>query len=274
MLTKNELRALWEKANFRPRKRWGQNFLIDKNLKDKILRKLELGAEDTVIEIGPGFGELTLDLARRAKNVFAIEKDKKIVSILKDMLELFPNVTLIEKDFLDVDIKEIARRKKIIIYGNIPYYITSPLIEKLFDNISLVKSIYLVVQREIANRILAMPGSKDIGRLSLYVQYYTEPRRLFKIGKGAFYPSPKVESVFLKLEVLKKRKVYVKDEPLFFKIIKKAYSQRRKTILNSISGEGVDKGALSHILKRAKLNPKARAEELSLSDFARLANAL
>ncbi len=272
MLTKSELKALWKSEDFRPLKRLGQNFLIDKNVKDKILRNLDLNPDDTIIEIGSGFGELTFDLARFVRRVFAIEKDKKIVGILKGIFELPPNVALIEKDFLDVDIKKIAAHKKVIIYGNIPYYITSPIIEKLFDNISLIKSIYLVVQREIADRILARPGSRDIGRLSLYVQYYTEPKRLFKIGKGVFYPSPKVESVLLKLVVLKKKKVYVKDENLFFKVIKNAYGQRRKTILNSLLAEGLDKGALSRILKRAKLNPKARAEELSLQDFARLTN--
>ncbi|UCD54627.1 MAG: ribosomal RNA small subunit methyltransferase A [Candidatus Omnitrophota bacterium] len=274
MLTKSELKALWKSEDFRPLKRLGQNFLIDKNVKDKILRNLELDPEDTLIEIGTGFGELTFDLAKSTGAVFAIEKDRKIVVLLKNIFELPPNVTLIEEDFLDVDIKKIATHKKIIIYGNIPYYITSPIIEKLFDNISLIKDIYLVVQREIADRMLAMPGTRDMGRLSLYVQYYTEPKRLFKIKRESFYPVPQVESVFLKLAVLKKKKAYVKDENLFFKIIKNAYSQRRKAIRNSLSAEGLDKEALSRILNRARLNPSARAEDLSLLDFARLANEI
>jgi 16S rRNA (adenine1518-N6/adenine1519-N6)-dimethyltransferase len=274
MLTKSELKTLWIEEGFRPRKRWGQNFLVDKNIKNKILRNLELGGEDTVIEIGPGFGALTLGLAGRAKNVVAIEKDKKIVNILKRRLELPPNVELIENDFLDLDIEKITRHKKVIIYGNIPYYITSPILAKLFENISCIKIIYLAVQKEIADRITAIPGSRDIGRLSLYAQYYTTPTELFKIGKEAFYPFPKVESVFLKLEVLQKRKAHVKDEALFFKTIKTAYSQRRKTINNSLSGLGISKAELAPILERAKVNPKARAEDLSLEDFARITNLL
>ena len=274
MLTKNQLMALWKEHDFKPTKRLGQNFLIDKNIKDKILKNLELKSSDTVIEIGAGFGELTLDLARLTKEVFATEKDRKIAKILNDSLELPRNVVLLEKDFLDVNLEEIAKYKKIIIYGNIPYYVTSPILEKLFNNIAHIKSIYLVVQKEIADRILATPHSRNIGRLSLYVQYYTEPKRIFKIGKGCFHPSPQVESVFLKLDVLKKRKIQVGNEDLFFRVIKKAYSQRRKTVLNSLSGMGIEKSALSNLLNKAGINPLARAEDLSLQDFAHLANAI
>ncbi|MGB2705403.1 MAG: 16S rRNA (adenine(1518)-N(6)/adenine(1519)-N(6))-dimethyltransferase RsmA [Candidatus Omnitrophota bacterium] len=270
MLTKNELKALWQKTGFRPLKRLGQNFLVDKNVKDKILRNVEIGPDDTVLEIGPGFGEMTFGLAERAKKVFAVEKDKKVVKILKTGLKLPGNAVLIEDDFLDVDIKKLAANKKVIVYGNLPYYITSPILEKLFSNISLIKSIYFVVQKEVADRILAKPGSKDIGRLSLYVQYYTEPKRIFTIGKGCFYPAPGVESAFLKLIVLRKKKARVKDEKLFFEIIKNAYGQRRKTLLNSLSGMGIEKGVLSRSLKAAGINPRSRAEELSLQDFALL----
>lgn len=274
MLTQSELRGLWEKTGFMPKKRLGQNFLVDKNVKEKILRNLELNPGDTVIEIGPGFGELTFDLAKLSKEVFSVEKDRKIVGILKDEFELPKNVCLLEKDFLDVDIRELAERKKAVVYGNLPYYATSPIIEKLFKNIQLIKRIYLVVQKEVADRILARPGSKDIGRLSLFVQYYTEPKRIFKIGKGSFYPAPKVESTFLAFDVLRKQRVSVKNEDLLFEIIKKAYNQRRKTILNSLSGLAVTKETLACLLKTAKLNPKARAEDLSLEDFARLSNLL
>jgi len=272
MLTKNELKALWQRTGFRPIKRLGQNFLIDKNVKDKILRNLEINPEDTVIEIGPGFGEITFGLAKRAKKVFAVEKDRKIVKILKSNLKLPGNAALVGGDFLDVDINKLATDKKAVIYGNLPYYITSPIIEKVFDSISLIKNIYIVVQKEVADRILARPGSKDIGRLSLYVQYYTEPKAIFTIGKNCFYPAPGVASVFLKLEVPAKKKVQARDEKLFFKIIKTAYSQRRKTILNSLSGTGIKKEALACLLQNAEINPHARPETLSLEDFARLSN--
>ena len=274
MLNKTELKALWAECDFKPHKRMGQNFLIDKNIKEKILRTIEIGSADTVIEIGAGFGELTGGLAKNAKKVFAIEKDRKIVTILKNSISLPANVTLLEKDFLDVDIEKIAGREKIIIYGNIPYFITSPIIEKLVKNITSIKSAYLLMQKEVADRILAQPGSKKIGRLSLYVQYYSRPKRMFQIGKDAFYPSPQVESVFLKLDPIRDRRLGVKDEDILFAVIKKAYNQRRKTILNALSGKGADKEKVLKDLKIAGINPLARAEDLSLQDFARLANTL
>lgn len=274
MLTKSELKKFWEKHDFRPRKRLGQNFLIDKNIKDKILQNLQITPVDTVVEIGPGFGELTVDLARLSGKVFAIEKDKKIVEILKNDGKLSKDVSLIEKDFLDADLAKILKSKKAIIYGNLPYYITSPILEKLFNNITLVKDIYLVMQKEVADRIAAKPGGKDIGRLSLFVQYYAEPKVVFKIKRNSFYPIPKVDSVFLRLKVLPRGKVEVKDEKLLFEIIKIAYSKRRKTILNSLSSGDIEKDKLSNLLKTAKISPTARPETLSLADFARLADTI
>jgi len=272
MLTKNELKALWHRTDFRPLKRFGQNFLVDKNLRDKIFRNVDITPRDSVIEIGPGFGEMTFGLAGRAKRVFAIEIDKKITRILKKDLKLPHNVSLIEDDFLNVDIKKIAAGEKIIVYGNIPYYATSRIIERLFRNIAQLKTIYLVLQKEVAVRITAKPGSKDVGRLSMYVQYYTEPKKIFTIGKDCFYPAPEVESVFLRLEVPSKKKLRVRDERLFFEIIKNAYGQRRKTILNALSGMGVRKEALAILFKAARIDPRARAGEISLEEFSVLSN--
>ncbi|NQU95425.1 MAG: ribosomal RNA small subunit methyltransferase A [Candidatus Omnitrophica bacterium] len=274
MLTKTELKTLWGKHDFRPIKRLGQNFLIDKNIKEKILNNIELESDDIVIEIGAGFAEITLDLAGRAKKVFAFEKDKKIVAILKGAFSLPSNITLLQEDFLDADIKKIAPCGKIVVYGNIPYFVTSPIIEKLIKNISLIKDIYLLMQREVADRIMAVPGSREIGRLSLYVQYYTEPKCVFKVGKDAFYPAPKVESTLLRLAPLPNRRVRVKDESVLFEIIKKAYSQRRKTILNSLSGKGIEKERVLSCLRSANIDPFSRAEDLSLQDFALLADTL
>lgn len=274
MLTKTQLKTLWKKHNFKPVKRLGQNFLIDKNVKDKILRNLDIGASDTVVEIGAGFGEMTFDLAGCAHKVFAIEKDKRIAEIFRRGLTLPRNVVLLEEDALDVDLNKIAAGKKIILYGNIPYYITSPIIEKLIQNTAVVKTAYFVVQKEIADRILARPGQRNIGRLSLFVQYHTDPERMFKINKECFYPTPKVESAFLKLEVIGKKRVEVKDEQVLFEIIKKAYGQRRKTIHNTLLSLAPSKQVLATILKKARINPKARPETLSLADFARLTNEL
>lgn len=274
MLTKSELLTLWGEYNFRPVKRLGQNFLIDKNIKDKILRNVNLAKDDTVIEIGPGFGELTSGLADIAKEVFAVEKDRNIARILKNALELPRNATVVEQDFLGMDIKRIAAGKKVVIYGNLPYYITTPIIEKIISNSDSIKTAYLVIQKEVAERILATPGSKDIGRLSLYAQYYTEPIKMFKITKGAFYPAPKVDSTFLRLGIRRTPKTRVRDEALFFKIIKKAYAQRRKTILSALAGDILTKDKLLKLLRNVKIDPRARAEELSLEDFTRLANSL
>ncbi|MCQ9206349.1 MAG: 16S rRNA (adenine(1518)-N(6)/adenine(1519)-N(6))-dimethyltransferase RsmA [Omnitrophica bacterium] len=272
MLTKTELLNLWNEYGFRPVKRLGQNFLIDKNIEEKILANLGLNSGDTVIEIGAGFGELTRSLAEIAGKVFAIEKDRTIVRILKEALRLPSNVELLEQDFLDFDIAGRVRGKKMVVYGNLPYYITSPIIEKLIDKRAAIETIYLVVQKEVAERIVAGPGSKETGRLSLYVQYYTRPEILFKISKNSFYPAPEVESAFLKLGMRKTNPVSVKDEARMFRIIKKAYSQRRKTIANSLTDENLKKTATLAFLKSAKINPNSRPETLSLKDFARLTN--
>jgi len=274
VLTKTQLKTLWKKYNFKPVKRLGQNFLIDKNVKDRILRNLDIRPSDTVVEIGAGFGEMTVDFAGRAKAVFAIEKDKKIAEILKQESILPPNVVLLEEDALEVNLGKIAAGKRIVLYGNIPYYITSPIIEMLIHNTAVVKAAYFVVQKEIADRILARPGQRNIGRLSLFVQYHTGPERMFNINKECFYPTPKVESAFLKLEVIGKKRVEVKDEQLLFEIIKKAYGQRRKTIHNTLSSLAPSKQALVTILKKARIDPKARPETLSLADFARLSEEL
>ena len=274
MLTKSELKNLWHEYGFRPNKRLGQNFLIDKNVKDRILRNLELDKGDIVVEIGAGFGEITFDIARKAKLVFAVEKDKRIAGIFKNRLAAPPNVKLIEEEFLDVDVKKLAEGERCVFYGNLPYYVTTPILKKLIDNIRIVKCAYFVVQKEVAERIIASPGSKKIGRLSLYTQYHTDPEIIFTIGKKCFYPEPEVESALLKFSIPKTKKLRVKNEKLLFDIIKAAYSQRRKTLLNSLSSIVKDKETLSALLKTAKIDPQSRPETLSLADFTRLATIL
>ncbi len=275
MLTKNELKFLWKKEKFRPRKRLGQNFLVDKNIKAKILNNLDINSSDTVLEIGTGFGELTADLASMAKRVIAVEIDCRIARIFKNMFREYRNIILINDDFLNVILRNfVVDDSKIVIYGNLPYYITTPIIEKLFREILFIKNIYLVVQKEVAERITARQDSKKIGRLSLFVQYYTEPEILFAIRRGSFYPEPEVDSAFLKLRVLENRRVRVADEKLLFDIIKTAYAKRRKTILNALSNRKMPKEMVADCLKRAGINPSARAETLSLEDFARLLETL
>ena len=276
MLTKRQLKEFWKETDFRPLKKLGQNFLIDKNIFDKISAILDQGVKkkDPVIEIGAGFGALTFLLSGLAGSVFAVEKDKKIIESLKKRMGLPDNVTLIEGDFLKLDIEKIAGGDKLIVYGNIPYYITSPILEKLFENSRHIKTIYLVVQEEMAARILSGPGSRGIGRLSLFVQYYANPKKIFKIKKESFFPVPEVDSVFLQLDMREKRRPEVKNEALFFDIIRKAYSQRRKTLLNSLSELKKDKKELLALLIKCGVNPTARAEKLTLEDFGRIANTL
>ena len=242
-------------------------------MKLKIMRSLELGPNDTVVEIGPGFGELTLALAEAAKRVFAVEKDKNIARIFNSALEVPDNTTIIGQDFLDFDFNRAGKDRKIIVYGNLPYYVTSPIIEKIIDNADRIKIAYLVVQAEVAERIVARPGSPDIGRLSLYAQYHAEPEILFRIKRRCFYPVPEVESALLMLKVRKSKKVLVKDESVLFELIKRAYGQRRKTIINSLASV-YEKEALMCAAREAAIDPSARPETLSLEHFARLADLL
>ena len=270
MLTGRELKNIWREAGFRPSKRLGQNFLTDANVLKKILATVQISPGDTVVEIGPGFGEITGALARRAKKVIALEKDRRIIEILKNRLKLPPNAEVIRQDFLDFNFSETEPEEKIVVYGNLPYYATSPIIEKILKNINRIKKVYFVVQKEVASRILAGPGSRETGRLTVFVRYYTEPRFLFHINRRSFYPVPEVESSFVELTVPEKRRVRVADEAKFFGIVKAAFAQRRKTLLNSLSGLVSDKKVLSELLTKAGISPKSRAEELSVGDFARL----
>ncbi len=274
MLTRNELKNVWKKHDFRPKKRLGQNFLVDNNIADKVLRHVKLDRQDIVMEIGSGFFELTLPLASRAGRVLAIEKDTKLLETVKANMEIPENITLINKDFLDINISESAKEKRIVVYGNLPYYITSPILAKLFEEITHIKDIYLIVQLEVAERINASPGSKRMGRLSLYAQYHTKPQVLFKIGKNSFYPAPSVDSVFMRLEARSEAPVEAKNKDFMFSVIKAAYSERRKTMRNSLAKLGLEKARIEKALSDSGINISARPESLGLIEFARLSNKI
>ena len=274
MLTKKQLRKLWEEYSFRPNKRYGQNFLIDTNVKDKIINFINPICGDSILEIGAGFGELTIDLARGASNVTAIEKDKRISRILKEsLLKDIENLDLVECDFL-----EYALLKKFNkIAGNLPYYIATPIIEKLLSAKGKAESIFIMVQREYAERILAKPGRKDYSSLSCFVQFQAKIKRLITVKKECFFPEPKVDSIFLEMKPLKKPEIYVRDEKFFFRIIRSSFQQRRKTLRSSLSGQGITalaKSRISDILEDIGINRNARPEDISLEDFARLSDAL
>jgi len=278
MLTKSQLVALFAEYGFRPLKRFGENYLVDRNVKDVIIEAAGIVASDTVLEIGPGFGALTMDIAASGAELIAVEKDRKAFEILRGLAgDSLPNARFINGDILELDLKKIAGRGRIKIIGNLPYYITSPIIEYLIRNKDHISSALVTVQREVANRLLAGPGTKDYSSISCFVRYHTNPVYIRTIKRASFYPVPDVDSSLIKLQMLDKPPVDVRDEGLFFRIVRGAFNQRRKTIVNSLSRKAVldmPKEKLSGILKSVDIEPSVRPESLGLSDFAKIANAV
>jgi len=279
MLNKNELRDILRRSDIRPNRRLGQNFLVDRNMQRKILRSCGLSCGDIVLEIGPGLGALTFDMARGVKELFAVEKDSALADALKSLAREAgcDNVRVITQDMLKFDIARIYNKKRLKVVGNLPYYITSPIISLLIENRRFIDSIYLTVQKEVGMRLAARPGCKDYSPLSIYTQFYTEPRYLYKIAKGVFFPQPKVDSAFIKLCIPETPRIKVKNEELFFKVVRTAFSKRRKTVLNALaSGDilGSKKEDVKALLKHVSIDPQKRPEELSLQDFATIADAL
>ena len=277
MLTKSQLKDIFARYDFSPLKRLGENYLIDANIKDKIIAASRVSKDDTVLEIGPGLGGLTFDLARTGADIFAVEKDKKACRILKVLArEEFPNLKIFNEDILKFNLGNYTFMKKIKVVGNLPYYITTPIIELIISNRSVIESAVVMVQREVAGRILAKPGSKDYSSFSLFVQFYTRPYNIYTVKRTCFYPSPDVDSAIVRLDILEKPPVTITDEGLLFRIIRGAFNQRRKSIINSLSREavlGISKEKLTEILNRAGVDPASRPEDLNITDFAKIANA-
>ena len=262
-----ETKYIINKYNVHPNKKLGQNFLFDKDALYKIAQDVQ--KEDTIIEIGPGLGTLTAILAQKAKKVIAIELDKKMVEILKDRFKLYNNVEIINEDILNVDIDKIAPKAKIV--ANLPYYITTSIITKLLK--TNVKDITILIQKEVADRICATPGTKKAGAITYFVNYYAKPTIIGNVPKEAFIPSPEVESSIVKLKIREKKEVEVKNEEIFFKIIRNNFNQRRKTLLNSLSSI-IDKEKMKNILKELNIDENIRGENLTLQDYANIANKL
>lgn len=258
----------------KPKKSLGQNFLIDKNIQRKISEAAGFCASDIVLEIGAGRGEITKLIAPLTAKVYAVELDTSLIGILKNNLALSMNVEVLRADILKFDFEEFFKEKavsKIKVVGNIPYYITTPIIERLFEYRDKIKSIYLTVQKEFAQRMIAKPGSKDFGSFSCFVQYYALVRKLFLIKKTSFNPQPKVDSCFLSFYIREKPAVEARDETLFFKIIRAAFNQRRKTLKNSLENV-IPRQKLENFFATYGIDANTRPEALSLEDFARLAN--
>lgn len=279
-MIKSDLKNFRHEYNFRPKKRLGQNFMVDSNILEKFAGFAKLTHEDVVIEIGAGFGNLTKLLCQKANVVFAIELDKALCKAASEFLSGYENLQVIWADFLKISIQDLLMRTgkvKAKVLGNLPYYISSPLIFHLLDQRDFIDTILITLQREVAKRLVASPGTKDYGTISCAAQYYTKPFFLMDVGRQAFSPQPRVDSALVKLEVLEIPSVSVKDEDLFFKLIRASFNQRRKTISNALSsksGIGLAKKTICSSLERAGIDPMRRGETLSLEEFARLTGHL
>jgi 16S rRNA (adenine1518-N6/adenine1519-N6)-dimethyltransferase len=249
-----------------PKKYLGQNFLFDPSILHRIIEAADIKHNDTVVEIGPGPGTLTKILAGVAKKIIAIELDYELYKKLRDELKEFKNIELIHSDALKYPYEELEPFK---VVANIPYYITTPIIFRLIDARKNLKSMTLTIQKEVAQRIVGKPNTKDYGVLSIAVQYYGEPKLKFVIPKGAFRPVPKVDSAVIHIEMFDKPRVIVTDEKLFFRIVKTAFAQRRKMLSNSLKSISKD---IKEVLINAGVDPNRRAETLSIEEFARLAD--
>ncbi|PKM51111.1 MAG: 16S rRNA (adenine(1518)-N(6)/adenine(1519)-N(6))-dimethyltransferase [Firmicutes bacterium HGW-Firmicutes-7] len=269
------------KYNFVIQKRFGQNFLIDLNILEKIVQGAELTEDDVVIEIGPGIGSLTQVLAENAKKVIAIEIDKKLIPILEETLIGYDNITIINEDILKVDLHKLIAQhnegNKVKVIANLPYYITTPIIMGLFENNIPVDIITVMVQKEVADRMQAKPGKKDYGALSLAVQYYSKPKIVTQVGPNCFIPAPKVGSSVISLKRFDEQAFDVTDPKFLFRLIKAAFSQRRKTLVNSVSNHEnleVSKEQLLQALHEMGLDPRVRGEALTLEQFIELTNCI
>lgn len=270
-----------QKYKFNFQKRFGQNFLIDTHVLDKIIRAADIGKEDLVIEIGPGIGTMTQYLAEAAGKVIAVEIDKNLIPILEDTLSDFDNVQVINDDVLKVDIRKLAedenKGKPVKVVANLPYYITTPIIMGLFENHVPVESITVMVQKEVADRMQTGPGSKDYGALSLAVQYYAHPYIVANVPPNCFMPRPKVGSAVIRLTRHAHPPVEVQDEKLMFDIIRAAFNQRRKTLANALkNSDRIDltKEQIMEGIEKAGKGADIRGEVLTLGEFARLSNEL
>lgn len=270
-----------QKYEFVFQKKFGQNFLIDTHVLDKIISAAEIAKDDLVVEIGPGIGTMTQYLACAAREVVAIEIDKMLIPILQDTLSAYDNVTIINEDVLEVDLNKLAEEKNggrpVKVVANLPYYITTPIIMGLFENHVPLHSITIMVQKEVADRMRMGPGTKDYGALSLAVQYYAKPYLVANVPQNCFMPRPKIGSAVIKLTVHEEPPVIVKDEKLMFKLIRASFNQRRKTLANGLNNSPelhYSKEQIAEAIEKLGTSPSIRGEALTLDQFAKLSDIL
>ena len=273
--------AVLQKYHFNFQKKFGQNFLIDEHVIQKIINGAQVTKDDFVLEIGPGIGTMTQYLAESAREVVAVEIDKSLIPILGDTLSSYDNVTVINEDILKVDIERLVQEKNqgkpIKVVANLPYYITTPIIMGLFESHVPLKSITIMVQKEVADRMQVGPGTKDYGALSLAVQYYARPEVIAYVSPACFIPKPNVGSAVIRLDRYEKPPVETEDEAFLFAVIKAAFNQRRKTLANGLANArelGITRQQAEEALLQMELSPSIRGEALTLREFADLSNIL
>lgn len=257
----------------RLQKKLGQNFLIDSDVVDRIVQAADIQAGDQVLEIGPGIGTLTQGLAETGAAVTSVELDRQLIDILAKTLAGYDNIRIIHGDFLKLDISREIPTGRCKIIANLPYYITTPIIMRILEERMPVELLVTMVQKEVAERMAAKPGTKEYGALSVAVQYYTEPEIMFIVPPAAFIPSPAVESAVIRCVVRKQPPVEVQQEKMFFRVVKAAFSQRRKTLQNCLKAAGLSAEMANLVLETAGIHASRRGETLSLAEFAAVANA-
>ncbi len=270
-----------QKHDFKFKKKFGQNFLIDPHVLDKIVEAAGITEDDFVLEIGPGIGTLTQYLAEHAGRVLAVEIDKSLIPVLKETLSDYNNVDIMQGDILKQDIQKIAKKynggKPVKVVANLPYYITTPIIMELFESRVPLANVTVMVQKEVADRMKAQPGTKEYGALSLAVQYYAEPYIAAFVPPNCFMPRPNVGSAVIRLDCLARTPVEVRDEKLMFRLIRASFNQRRKTLQNGIAGSSellFSKEQVAEALNNLGLDVNIRGEKLGLAQFAALADEL
>lgn len=276
-----ETKFLMKKYGITANKNLGQNFLIDESVIIDACDSANINKEDLVIEIGPGLGTLTKYILERAGKVICVELDDRMIDILKERFFLYENFEIINEDILKVDLHKLIKEEKngniknVKIVANLPYYITTPILMKLLEERLDLQSITVMVQKEVAERLIAVPGEKFTGAITYSVYYYADSENVRIVDKSSFIPEPSVESEVINLKIRENPPVNVNNEELFFKLIKIAFMQRRKTLVNSLSNSGyIEKNKIIEILKQLNINENIRAEKLSIQDFANIANKI
>lgn len=270
-----------EKYHFNFQKKFGQNFLVDSSILDRIMESAQITKRDCVLEIGPGIGTMTQRLAEEAGKVVAVEIDRNLIPILQDTLSAYDNVTIINADVLKLDLNQIVEEhnqgRPVKVVANLPYYITTPIIMALFENHIPLESVTIMVQKEVADRMRVGPGTKDYGALSLAVQYYARPEIITRVPAACFMPKPNVDSTVIRLERYKKTPVETEDEAWLFAVIRASFNQRRKTLVNGLANAGnlgVSRQQTEEVLAEMGLSATVRGETLTLEQFADLSNRL